>query len=294
MPAACASTDALCVAADAWGSYLDPECPLRGWPLADSAIEPTGVGAICPIAGRATRLPGAELPVVDLAEKERVGGALRALDAAVRAAVRSGGGATRRGRRQSVRARIGRRSDRRRDRGSTRRRSPRCARSTTCRRSSRRRSRGMPRRSRRYDAAALIVVPRRPALRDIALVRVVRRPRRGRRGARRAAALGGGRGVSGAPRDAHVGRGRAAGAATGWSTALALVAPARGGGAARRRAPARSRRARGWRGRSGGRPTRSATRALACEIEPEHGLAEIVRSFVHAGHLPDWAFRRAG
>ncbi|MFS0734197.1 DUF4192 family protein [Microbacterium sp. 1P10UB] len=29
----------------------------------------------------------------------------------------------------------------------------------------------------------------------------------------------------------------------------------------------------------------------ACEIEPEHGLAEIVRSFVVAGHLPDWAFR---
>ena len=32
--------------------------------------------------------------------------------------------------------------------------------------------------------------------------------------------------------------------------------------------------------------------AMACDIEPEHGLAEIVRSFVHAGHLPDWAFRR--
>ena len=31
---------------------------------------------------------------------------------------------------------------------------------------------------------------------------------------------------------------------------------------------------------------------LACEVEPEHGLAEIVRSFVLAGHLPDWAFRR--
>ena len=30
----------------------------------------------------------------------------------------------------------------------------------------------------------------------------------------------------------------------------------------------------------------------ACDIEPEHGLAEIVQSFVHAGHLPDWAFRR--
>lgn len=29
----------------------------------------------------------------------------------------------------------------------------------------------------------------------------------------------------------------------------------------------------------------------ATQIEPEHGLSEIVRSFVGAGHLPDWAFR---
>lgn len=31
---------------------------------------------------------------------------------------------------------------------------------------------------------------------------------------------------------------------------------------------------------------------LAVDIEPEHGLSEIVLSFVAAGHLPDWAFRR--
>jgi hypothetical protein len=30
---------------------------------------------------------------------------------------------------------------------------------------------------------------------------------------------------------------------------------------------------------------------MACEIEPEHGLSEIVLSFVTAGHLPEWAFR---
>ncbi|WP_431803805.1 DUF4192 family protein [Microbacterium sp. bgisy203] len=34
---------------------------------------------------------------------------------------------------------------------------------------------------------------------------------------------------------------------------------------------------------------RYATMALS--FDDEHGLAEIVRSFVHAGHLPDWAFR---
>ncbi|GAA1705198.1 hypothetical protein GCM10009808_23960 [Microbacterium sediminicola] len=32
-----------------------------------------------------------------------------------------------------------------------------------------------------------------------------------------------------------------------------------------------------------------ATKAI--EIEPEHGLSEIVLSFVQAGHLPDWAFQ---
>jgi len=32
--------------------------------------------------------------------------------------------------------------------------------------------------------------------------------------------------------------------------------------------------------------------AEALQIEPEHGLAEIVRSFVAHAHLPDWAFRR--
>ncbi|MBD3941383.1 DUF4192 family protein [Microbacterium sp. NEAU-LLC] len=30
----------------------------------------------------------------------------------------------------------------------------------------------------------------------------------------------------------------------------------------------------------------------ACDIDPDHGLAQIVLSFVRAGHLPDWAFRR--
>jgi len=32
--------------------------------------------------------------------------------------------------------------------------------------------------------------------------------------------------------------------------------------------------------------------ARAQRIEPDHGLSDIVRSFVQAGYLPDWAFRR--
>lgn len=35
-----------------------------------------------------------------------------------------------------------------------------------------------------------------------------------------------------------------------------------------------------------------ARRAL--EIDPDHGLSEILCAFVQAGHLPDWAFRRPG
>lgn len=43
-----------------------------------------------------------------------------------------------------------------------------------------------------------------------------------------------------------------------------------------------------------GRSTHAAVYAeRACEEEPGHGLAEIVMSFVSAGHLPDWAFQRS-
>lgn len=42
-----------------------------------------------------------------------------------------------------------------------------------------------------------------------------------------------------------------------------------------------------------GRSTHAERYALlAMEIEPDHGLSDIVQSFVTAGHLPDWAFRR--
>ena len=44
-----------------------------------------------------------------------------------------------------------------------------------------------------------------------------------------------------------------------------------------------------------GRSTHAALYAeRACEVDPEHGLSQIVLSFVQAGHLPDWAFRSAG
>lgn len=44
-----------------------------------------------------------------------------------------------------------------------------------------------------------------------------------------------------------------------------------------------------------GRSTRAEHYAkLALELEPGHGLAEIIAKFVVAGHLPAWAFKRRG
>lgn len=65
--------DALCVAADGWGSYLDEDCPRRGRPLA--LIEASTVNGAIPRELRNDLGPvdaGSELPTVDLATKERV------------------------------------------------------------------------------------------------------------------------------------------------------------------------------------------------------------------------------
>lgn len=44
-----------------------------------------------------------------------------------------------------------------------------------------------------------------------------------------------------------------------------------------------------------GRSSHAASYAQhALEIDPDHGLAEIMLSFVQVGHLPDWAFRQRG
>ena len=64
--------DALCVGADAWGSYLDPDCPADGSPLSDIAT--SRVHHAIPDGARrdlASLRSGADLPKVDLATKER-------------------------------------------------------------------------------------------------------------------------------------------------------------------------------------------------------------------------------
>ncbi len=66
--------DALCVAPDGWGSYLDPSCPAGGHPLAD--ISGSEVHRAVPADARrdlASLRSRADLPRVDVAAREKVG-----------------------------------------------------------------------------------------------------------------------------------------------------------------------------------------------------------------------------
>ena len=121
-----------------------------------------------------------------------------------------------------------------------------------------------------YDTAALVWCLARPALRDVALVQWSGNLAAGRRGVRRAAALGGRRGVSGAPRDAHVGRGRSAAGPTDSrrrSRWRGMPPPSRHG----RRSRAPWRCARGCRGRSDARPTPPRTPSARARSSPSTG-----------------------
>ncbi len=75
-------TDALCVAADAWGSHFDALRPQEGRPLGELGDEPRGAEHLDVAEG--DQAAGSELPRVDLAEKERTARALAALEDAVR------------------------------------------------------------------------------------------------------------------------------------------------------------------------------------------------------------------
>lgn len=70
-------SEALCVAADGWGSYLDPDTPATGNPLSEIPYEHEALADMPVAAGVAD---GAALPPADFAEKERVARALAALE----------------------------------------------------------------------------------------------------------------------------------------------------------------------------------------------------------------------
>jgi hypothetical protein len=76
--------DALCVASDAWGSYLDPDAPPGGRPLDEIASSPVHAAIPGAVRDRMGDLDAwAALPVVDLVTRERVARRLRALGEAL-------------------------------------------------------------------------------------------------------------------------------------------------------------------------------------------------------------------
>jgi hypothetical protein len=72
------TSEALVLARDGWGSYLDPELPTGGRPLEDVPFDDAALSDM-PLApgGQAA---GADLPSVDLVEKERVARSLRSIE----------------------------------------------------------------------------------------------------------------------------------------------------------------------------------------------------------------------
>ena len=283
-------TDALCVAADAWGSHFDPLCPPEGRPLDELSEEPEGAGHLAVAAG--DQAAGADLPPVDLAEKERTARALAALTDAVHllcgpesaAPAASAGPASAEPAAADSETSDGRRVD------------PRAL-AAVCTLDDLptlfEEAMGWhPDALDAFHAAALLWCLTRPALRDIALVQWC-----GGFAAGDEALDAQLRWEAGEEYPAHLamhmwGEGERPDpdrleAALALSRRLAAAAP--------REVRAGPLATCAWLAWALGRSTHAERYALlACEIEPEHGLAEIVRSFVMAGHLPDWAFRRPG
>jgi hypothetical protein len=264
-------TDALCVGPDAWGSYLDADLPRGGRPLAELTDEPDGVAHL---AVEPDQTSGAELPASDLADRELVAGALRSLADAVDLLCGTDGGA-----------------------GASAGDQPRVdplALSAVCDLDDLptlfENALGWdPDKLAPYDAATLVWCLTRPALRDIALVEWC-----GGLAAGDDAFDAQLRWEAGEEYPAHL-------AMHMWGegdrpeperleTALALARRAASLAPNEMRAGPLATCA--WLSWALGRSTHAERYAVhACDIEAEHGLAEIVRSFVLAGHLPDWAFR---
>ncbi|WP_019181906.1 DUF4192 family protein [Microbacterium yannicii] len=324
-------TDALWVAADGWGSYLDPACPDAGRPLAELGSTSSALAGIPEPSG--DQASGADLPHHDLAERERTGRALAALnravgvlcgeDAASEAGVKSDtadhdGG-------DPIRAVGSDAGGSRNTRWAGRRGSASSADLAPVpppMSGEARSDASGPADQERvdphalvavcllddlpdlfegaltwdvetlsaYETAALVWCLSRPSLRDIALVQWS-----GDFGEGDDALDAQLRWESGEEYPADLamrmwGEGERPDPAR-LETALQLVRHVAA------LAPRLSRPGPlamcAWLSWALGRSTHAEAYATqACEIEPEHGLSEIVLSFVHAGHLPDWAFRR--
>lgn len=275
-------TDALCVAADGWGSYLDLDGPPGGRPLAELGDEPAEASLLPVVTG--DQRSGAELPAADLAQKERVARALQNLGQAVRVLCGMDAAATPEG------------SAAVRDTTAASPRIDPAALAAACALDDlltlfEEALTWDADRLEPYAAATLLWCLARPALRDIALMQWC-----GDRAAGEEALTAQLRWEAGEEYPAHL-------AMHMWGEGarpdparleLALELARHAATAAPSHVRAGALATCGWLAWALGRSTHAERYAQeACEIEPEHGLGEIVRSFVLAGHLPDWAFRRA-
>lgn len=299
-------SDLLCVASDAWGSFVDPACPASGRPLSElGATLDELAGMPEPDGDQAT---GAELPATDLAERERVARALVAVSQAVGLLCGDRDDATAVDTAEADAAATTTPGDlapapppvTSGEGVGTVASAPRVdplALATVCRLDDlpalfEDALEWDPDALDPFDAAALVWCLSRPSLRDIALVQWSGTLVQGDEAFE--AQL---RWEAGEEYPSHL-------AMRMWgegerpdperlTTALRLV---------RRVAAIAPRASRpgplamcAWLSWALGRSTHADVYASqACEIETEHGLSEIVLSFVRAGHLPDWAFRRAG
>ncbi len=266
-------TDALCVGDDAWGSYLDPQCPPLGRPLQDLQLPPR-VDLPAVVGDQSS---GAQLPVVDLVEKERVGRALRSLESSIRLLCGDEGGHADRSEEASP---------------------PRIdpeALAAACLLDDlpalfEDSLRADPATLDAYRAAALVWCLARPAVRDVALVQWCSGFAAGDEALDAQLRWEGGEAYPDRLAQRMWGEGERPDI-TRLETALELVRHVAAAAPRAQRPGALAVCA--WLSWALGRSTHAEHYAAAArEIEPAHGLSGIVLSFVAAGHLPDWAFHR--
>jgi hypothetical protein len=262
-------SEALCVAADGWGSYLDPGCPDTGHPLTEIPYDHEAfVDEPMPVHDQRG---GADLPEVDLAERERLGRAFGEIDAAMGSLFGEG----------------------------ERREEPRIAPAalvTVCRMDDvpllfEEALAHDPGELDPYEAGALVWCLMRPGLRDVALVQWARDLAAGDEAFE--AQL---RFTDGEAYPEHL-------AAPIWGDApspdpdrlqAALSLTRRLAAAAPRATRPGILAAAAWLAWALGRSTHAGRYAeLAREIEPDHVMAGIVLTFAANGHLPEWVYRRS-
>lgn len=259
--------DALCVAADGWGSLFDPQCPDTGWDL--ERIE-AGAASMSHIpAPSGDQNAGASLPTVDLATKERVARALAQLDGAIRTVFgESPDSSTERIDPQAVAA-IAALDD-----------VPGLFEEVVAAEADTESA---------FDLALLAWCLSRPALRDVALVQWCGTVHDGDEALDAQARWENGEAYPPEIAERMWGEGASPDAER---LLRALAASRRAAAAAPREHRAGPLAACAWLSWALGRSTHAGMFAeMAFAVEPDHGLAGIVLSMAGAGHLPAWAFR---